>query len=87
VRWQEQAGCIGLAPLFDLDDIMPNHLYVCAECPVRMDCLVEGMRLGRERDFGIWGGLDRRQRWRVRSGRSSATKEWHDNLAALGVTS
>lgn len=33
---------------------------VCNRCPVKADCLADA--LGRNEEWGIWGGLDERQR-------------------------
>jgi WhiB family transcriptional regulator, redox-sensing transcriptional regulator len=37
---------------------------ICADCPVRMPCLRWALRHGVE--FGIWGGIDERQRREMR---------------------
>jgi hypothetical protein len=85
VNWRERAGCIGLAPLFDDDEVSFSHIITCAGCPVRDECLAEGMRLTRERDFGVWGGLGRSQRQAVKMRRSSVDREWRSNLRAVGI--
>jgi hypothetical protein len=81
VRWQQQASCAGLAPAFDCDQIEVPHIICCAGCPVRLDCLAYGLKLTREQDFGVWGGLDRIQRGRIRGNRTTASAEWGKNLA------
>ncbi len=50
---------------------------VCAECPLRLECLDEALRLMVR--YGIWGGLnrderlrERRRRARLASGRTGA---------------
>lgn len=60
-RWWEDAACRGLDP-----DIFFPEKYdsgrdakkVCAVCPVRVDCLADGLY---ERD-GIWGGYGHKLR-------------------------
>jgi hypothetical protein len=41
---------------------------VCAECPVRQDCLDYAM--ANDEHYGIWGGLSEKERRRFRSGRN-----------------
>lgn len=64
--WAERAACRGHAVLapdawwpirsnYDTDPITAAALEVCAECPVRAECLEHALAVG-EGD-GIWGGL------------------------------
>jgi hypothetical protein len=93
VRWQDDAACKGLAPLFDDAEPSVSHIMVCNDCPVRHHCLEESLTFTRERDFGIWGGLGRTSRNRIKRERSLqrkalvATAEWHRNLQAAGLGS
>lgn len=43
---------------------------ICGTCPVRQPCLAAALVL--EEPFGIWGGLDERQRRRLRRKRHAA---------------
>lgn len=67
MRWQELAKCKGK----DLEIFFPGHgedaseaKSICASCPVRVQCLDEGMN----HRFGVWGGTSERQRRRMRRG-------------------
>ena len=60
--WTEQAICVGEDP----ELFFPPHgdpgtraRQVCANCPVRTDCLEYAIDAD---EFGIWGGLDREER-------------------------
>ena len=85
MTWVEQAACAGLSPTFDLDFIMPNHILVCADCPVIVPCLDEALTRNRHDDFGIWGGTDKAQRAMIRRGRVNVQDVWLSNLEALHV--
>jgi hypothetical protein len=40
-------------------------LAICAECPVRAECLAYAVERGER--FGVWGGMTARQRRRLRA--------------------
>lgn len=69
--WHLQATCRGLpsqvfyggndqAPLSSKE--ITRAKTVCGTCPVRRDCLQQGL----EEDWGIWGGFTRPERERAR---------------------
>lgn len=43
---------------------------LCATCPVKVDCLKYAMSLPQSVDYGLWGGLTRHERNKIRSGNS-----------------
>ena len=60
--WTEQAICVGEEPtLFfpSYGDPGTRAKQVCANCPVRLDCLEYAIDAD---EFGIWGGLDQEER-------------------------
>lgn len=64
--WPERAICVGE----DANAFFPAHSdpgtrarQVCANCPVRVDCLEYAIAAD---EWGIWGGLDREQRRALR---------------------
>jgi WhiB family redox-sensing transcriptional regulator len=65
--WMREAVCRGMAP--DLffpergEDVRPA-LTVCAECPVRVDCLAYA--LDHCVRHGVWGGTTERDRQTLR---------------------
>ena len=64
VGWQDRARCAGAGlELFfpDGGDTRRAKAF-CAGCPVWGDCLAYGL----EEDHGIWGGLNRAERARLR---------------------
>lgn len=68
MTWRDLRACADLptAMFFPgIGDHGRDAKAVCAECPVRTDCLEAGMA----EEFGIWGGLSERQRRRVRQQR------------------
>ncbi len=76
--WSERAICPGEDPdLFfpSRGDPGTRAKQICANCPVRLDCLKYAIEAD---EFGIWGGLDQQERrnlLRKRKKReSSATK-------------
>lgn len=63
--WKDQAACLDADPdLFVGDDVTPiereRAVAICHGCPVREECLAYA--LDTRQMFGIWGGLDERQR-------------------------
>lgn len=64
--WREQAACRGHDPVrFFLDAFEPLAKRTCEQCPVRPQCQDIGMR----EEFGVFGGLNPRERERVRNKR------------------
>jgi WhiB family transcriptional regulator, redox-sensing transcriptional regulator len=64
--WREQGQCKGVDPeiFYPIsDDDADEAKAICAECPVRLQCL-EYALIARERD-GIWGGCTERERRRI----------------------
>lgn len=64
--WRDDAACRGI----DTEAFYPVQgesdgpaKAVCARCPVRGECLTESFE---HRSFGVWGGMNRDQRDRVR---------------------
>lgn len=84
MSWREQAACAGRGPdaffASDLNvykthkgetqDRYPAARLVCAECPVRLDCLEFALETGQ--DKGLWGGLDEYERRALRGRRARA---------------
>jgi WhiB family redox-sensing transcriptional regulator len=72
--WRAQARCRGLDPeIFHPgeDDDPSEAKAICSACPVREACLEYAIAT-REK-FGVWGGLDERERRRlIRQRRRSA---------------
>jgi WhiB family redox-sensing transcriptional regulator len=67
MNWRQHAACIGLQDLFFITvNGFPGQTQakkakaVCAECPVRQECLDEAIEFHAE--WGIWGGLAPRER-------------------------
>jgi WhiB family redox-sensing transcriptional regulator len=71
--WMANAACRGTDPdlFFPVQAKGPSvdaPKAVCADCEVRVDCLLHALNEGEE--WGIWGGLHERDRHRVRAGRA-----------------
>jgi hypothetical protein len=70
MTWRAEAKCDGLPldlfypPMFVSERHAPERKYyllaklVCNLCPVKKDCLEDGM----DEEFGVWGGLTPRER-------------------------
>lgn len=64
--WADSAACKGEDPnLFhpDRGESTAPAKAVCAECPVKADCLAHALK---HEQLGIWGGTSERQRRRLR---------------------
>jgi WhiB family redox-sensing transcriptional regulator len=67
MEWRDRANCIGTDPesfFFDENQTRIPALVkkVCAACEVRSECLDAGM----DEDWGIWGGMTKSERIRLR---------------------
>lgn len=65
--WEPYGACLGCDPaLFFPERGSPcqQAKAVCAGCPVQRECLEFAVRTNQQ--FGIWGGLSRRERRRLR---------------------
>ena len=61
--WREHAKCAGRGDLF-FDDLYEQEAKaICADCPVREQCLDHAMRAPEQ--YGIWGGKTPRERRRM----------------------
>ena len=73
--WREDAACRDEDTniFFPLnDDAAGPALAICAQCPVRAQCLE--WALATRQDDGIWGGLTENERRVVRRKRRAATR-------------
>jgi WhiB family redox-sensing transcriptional regulator len=67
--WYPQAACKGADPrLFfpTQDEPVREAIAVCRACPVRQECADHAIA---NDEYGIWGGLSRNQRRRIRGQR------------------
>lgn len=80
LSWKAKGACSGMDPnlWYPERDTDRTGQSICAECPVRQDCLDFGLK---EED-GIWGGLGPRERRAVYRRRLRAT---HAERMALKV--
>jgi len=76
VIWKTKAACRGRGEV-DWDGFGPVQVLVCSGCPVRAECLHEGL-LEVEAP-GTWGMTSERQRNRIRAGKDSVAVVWQEN--------
>lgn len=70
--WRSHAACRGYAAHIDPWDADPGDRVVsptaaafCKQCPVRRECLLEGLRsdkMNGDVAYGVWGGLSPKER-------------------------
>lgn len=66
--WHTQAACRGAGPdLFfpdtrQSDEAVDTVRSYCNGCPVRLECLEAGLSQSDRDDFGVWGGVGRKER-------------------------
>lgn len=68
-RWVSRAACRGEDPaMFFPEYGMSRYAYralaICAECPVKAECLDHA--LTHDEEYGIWGGTSQRERRRIK---------------------
>jgi len=61
-HWTAYGSCSGASPddLFVEGAAQRSAREVCADCPVRLDCLIDA--LDNRIAFGVWGGMTERER-------------------------
>jgi WhiB family transcriptional regulator, redox-sensing transcriptional regulator len=67
MSWEELALCRGYDPELFFDTRATSERKaksVCGHCPVQSDCLARALDCNA--DFGVWGGLNTRERKRLR---------------------
>lgn len=72
-EWMTRAACYGSDPGLFFPAVAAGPEVdaakaVCADCSVRVDCLLYALNEGEE--HGIWGGLDETERLQFRRGRA-----------------
>lgn len=77
-RWFPDAACRGVDPtLFHPrrgeNDNIDAARAICAECPVRDDCLEYALE--RRERHGVWGGRSENERRRIRSERARVARQ------------
>jgi WhiB family redox-sensing transcriptional regulator len=73
--WMREALCRGQNAdfFFPSDGVGVEHAKtVCAQCPVRMDCLEYALTY--RIDHGVWGGCSERERRRILRSRRAADR-------------
>lgn len=69
-EWMQRASCRGLGPEqfypHDAEAPVPAIRAMCAACPVRAECLAYALNTPERDDHGIWGGLSKNDRGRIR---------------------
>ncbi|WP_082581201.1 WhiB family transcriptional regulator [Leifsonia sp. Root227] len=69
-NWEEHAACknrdteLFFQPLGTSETEKAKR--VCATCPVKRQCLTDALQYSDSEDFGVLGGLDEKQRSRLR---------------------
>lgn len=60
--WISQARCAAqdCDGLYEQGPVQKEARLICAECTVRLECLVDALE--RRENFGVWGGLNERER-------------------------
>jgi WhiB family transcriptional regulator, redox-sensing transcriptional regulator len=63
MSWEERARCSEYDPDIFFDPsarVERRAKSICAQCPVRLECLAYA--LGLRAEFGVWGGLNGKER-------------------------
>jgi WhiB family redox-sensing transcriptional regulator len=83
VSWRDQARCagVGAGPFYPEGMDTRRAKAFCELCPVWMPCLAEGM----DQDWGIWGGLNKAERQRLRRLRQRLRRSPADRANAVDV--
>jgi WhiB family redox-sensing transcriptional regulator len=83
MSWEERARCGEYDPEIFFDPTARAERRaksICAQCPVRLDCLAYALSVRAE--FGVWGGLNGKERSSVLRRSRMAVHETHELVAA-----
>jgi WhiB family transcriptional regulator, redox-sensing transcriptional regulator len=86
MSWEERARCGEYDPEIFFDPTARAERRaksICAQCPVRLDCLAYALSVRAE--FGVWGGLNGKERGSMLRRSGMAVDETHE-LVAAGAT-
>jgi hypothetical protein len=72
-EWKLDAACRGMGPAMFFPDKGDREaeraaLAICERCEVKRECLADALQHTYANDYGVWGGLTRAQRNRLRRG-------------------
>lgn len=85
MSWEEDAACGGFDPELFFGNTAADERRakaICGTCSVAMECLSVALASGM--DFGIWGGLNERERRQVRR-RNPGTADWRTLIEERGI--
>jgi WhiB family redox-sensing transcriptional regulator len=86
MSWEEEARCVAYDPeIFFEGRTDRKAKAICRGCPVRLECLAAA--LDDRIEYGIWGGLDERQRRSLlrRLPQLHGWRSWREELAVSGI--
>jgi len=84
VSWRANAACRKSTSMsFHVDHPSVLAFQMCAECPVRIDCLAEALARHWTEDVGIWGFTTPRQRKLIRERKLTLADAWDGSAAWL----
>lgn len=86
MSWEERAVCANFDPEIFFGTTARDERRakgICGTCSVRRECLAAALQDGI--DFGVWGGLNERERRSLRR-RHSGTGDWSALLAEVGLS-
>lgn len=86
MSWEEEARCVAYDPEIFFEGRNDRKAKaICRGCPVRLECLAAA--LSDRIEYGIWGGLDERQRRSLirRLPRLRGMRDWREELAVSGI--
>lgn len=65
--------------LYEQGPIQKEARLICAECSVRLECLVDALE--RRENFGVWGGLNERERRAIVKAYGDEVEDWEQWIA------
>lgn len=86
VSWEENARCVEHDPEIFFEGRTDRRAKaICRGCPVRLECLAAA--LTDRIEYGVWGGLDERQRRRLLRRLPGARdwRGWREELIVGGI--
>ena len=83
-KWKQYAACLDSPGAHWDSELTPTMFRMCMLCPVRDECLMEGLDHESKCDVGVWGGTNVEERNRIRKG-ADPYEVWRDTATEMGI--
>ncbi|HEY7824440.1 MAG TPA: WhiB family transcriptional regulator [Acidimicrobiia bacterium] len=83
--WKNRASCLEDPGGHWDGELLPSMFLMCMDCPVKFECLAEGLEHEERSDCGVWGGTNPEQRKAIKKG-ADPYEVWYESAKDLVPT-